>query len=147
METPQIPYQSVNGCVFRLYWGEKYVVIKCKTFARAKTLIETSLSYHFKTGMHDHLYEKFFEYIKFNPDHHFKPDILYQSDNPYHLLIFEQQELDKGKQDTNCMNIYFDAYIPKLIQGKRKAWINRGHYLNFRMWLKKHKETADGQRT
>lgn len=144
METPIIPYRNVNGCVFRLYWGAKFIIVKCKTFARAKTLIETSLHYHFKTGMHDHLYENFFDYINSNPEHHFRVEILYENDNPYLLLIFEQQELDKCKQNPDCMNIYFDAYIPKLIQGKRKAWINRGHYLNFRMWLKKRKETADG---
>jgi hypothetical protein len=28
-----------------------------------------------------------------------------------------------------------------LIQGKRKTWINRGHYLNFRIWLKKRRQS------
>ena len=141
MQTPKIDIDySVKGCVFKLFWGEKYVIIKCHLLARAKTNIETSLSYHLKTGMHDKLYEKFFDYIKSHPFYSFSVEILFQSDNPYQLLVHEQIELDKAKQDHNCMNTSFDAYVPKKIQGNRKAWVNRGHYLNFMQWLKKYRE-------
>ena len=46
--------------------------------------------------------------------------------------------LNKNKNNPNCMNVNSHAYIPKNIQGKRKAWINRGHYLNFMNWLKEN---------
>lgn len=137
MEVPKIPYRYVNGCVFKLFWGEKYVIVKCKMFARAKTNIETSLFYHLKTGMHDRLYEKFFDYIKSHPFYEFQLQIIFKSDNHYQLLVHEQEELDKSKDDNNCMNTTFMAYVPKGIQGKRKAWINRGDYLNFMQWYNK----------
>lgn len=133
---PKLPYYNIKGCVFKLYWGSKYVIIKCKTYARAKTIIEQSLSYHFKTGMNDKLYNNFFDYIDSNSDHSFVVEVVTQSDNPYLLLISEQTELNKSKGDPNCMNVNSEAYIPKGIQGNRKAWINRGHYLNFKNWQK-----------
>lgn len=134
----KLPYHNIKGCVFKLYWGEKFVIIKCKTYARAKTIIEQSIVYHFKTGMNDKLYNNFFDYIDSNSDHQFVVEIIYQNDNPYQLLVAEQQELNKSKADPNCMNVNTEAYIPKRIQGNRKAWINRGHYLNFKNWRKQN---------
>ena len=90
--------------------------------------------------MHDKLYEKFFDYIKEYPFYEFRVEFLFESENHYQLLIHEQQELDKAKNDEDCFNTSFMAYVPKGIQGKRKAWINRGDYLNFMQWMKKYRE-------
>lgn len=138
MTIPQLPYHNIKGCVFKLFWGEKFVIIKCRTYARAKTIIEQSIFYHLKTGMNDKLYNNFFDYIDNNSDHSFEVEIIYQNNNPYKLLIAEQTELNKAKDNPNCMNVNSEAYIPKGIQGNRKAWINRGHYLNFKNWRKKN---------
>jgi hypothetical protein len=126
------------GCVFRLSWGEKYVIVKAKTFVRAKTIIEQSLHAYLVRGKQDLLYNRFFGYIKLHPGLGFVVKILYKGDNPYQLLKHEQIFLDKSRLDPNCFNQTFDAYVPKGIQGKRKSWINRGHYLNFCLWRKKH---------
>jgi hypothetical protein len=142
MECPQIEYFSTNGCVFKLFWGEKYVVVKCKMFARAKTIIEQSLKYYLKgTGMKDKLYENFFKYIQSHPFYTFRVEILFESDNPYHLLKQEQIALDIAKDDLNCMNVRFEAYYPPKIQGRDKFWINRGHFLNFKQWYKRTHST------
>lgn len=141
MEVPKIDIiPDLKGCVYKLFWGEKYVVIKCKTFLRSKTIMEQSLGYFLKRNHPDKHYTPFFEYIKSHPFYKFSTEVLYQHNNPYRLLIFEQLELENSQPDVNCLNISFDAYIPVNIQGKRKTWITRGHYLNFMHWLKKHKE-------
>lgn len=138
MDAPKIPYHNIQGCVFKLFWGERYVIVKCKMFARAKTIIEQSLKYHLKTGMHDKLYEKFFSYIKSTPFHSFQVEILLESNNPYQLLKKEQSELDLCKTDINCMNTSFEAYVPQFTQVNGVgSWINRGYYLNFCIWRKK----------
>ena len=138
MQVPKIEYiANTEGCVYKLFWGEIYVIIKCKTFARSKTIIEQSLDRFLNRGGKDILYHRFFTYIKMHPFYSFRVKILLNSDNPYQLLIKEQEWLDKAKDDHNCFNISFDAYVPHGIQGKRKAWINRGHYLNFMIWKKR----------
>jgi hypothetical protein len=133
-----IPFLSgINGCVFKLFWGNGYVVIKGKTFLRQRTIIQSSLDLFLRKGTKDRHYSKFFEYIKAHTGSSFEVEILYLDENPYQLLINEQTWLEKCKNDINCMNTIFDAYIPKGIQGSRKSWINRGHYLNFKMWQKR----------
>lgn len=139
MQLPVIPaIPDLSGCVFKLFWGEVYVIVKAKTFMRAKTIIENSLEAFLERSKPDLMYNRFFGYIKAHPLNNFTVKVLLKSDNPYLLLIKEQEELDKSYLDDYCFNILFDAYVPKGIQGKRKAWINRGVYLNFMQWKKKH---------
>lgn len=131
------PLPAINGCVFKLFWGEAYVIIKGKTFMRQRTIIQNSLDFFLRKGSRDKHYQKFFEHIKSHHYGNFTVEILFESEKPYQLLKTEQIWLDKCKTDPNCMNTIFDAYIPIGIQGSRKSWINRGHYLNFKMWQKR----------
>jgi hypothetical protein len=136
--TVPIPFiPDVQGCVFKLYWSKFYIVIKVKTFLRQRTIIQESLDRFLRKGTPDHHYTSFFEYIKDHPGENFRVEVLFESENPYMLLKHEQIWLDKSKNDIYCLNTIFEAYIPKGIQGSRRSWINRGHYLNFRMWLKR----------
>jgi hypothetical protein len=50
------------------------------------------------------------------------------SKEPYKLLIMEQQLLDKHRDDPNCLNNNFDAYIPK--------WIPQYQVELFEKWKK-----------
>src|SRR6185503_6497455 len=122
----KLPYHNIKSCVFKLYWGEKFVIIKCRTYARAKTIIEQSIFYHLKTGMNDKLYNSFFDYIDTNSEQQFTFEVITEEKNPYLLLIAEQKELNANRDNPNCMNVNTTAYIPKGIQGNRKTWINRG---------------------
>jgi hypothetical protein len=143
MLLPKIsPIPDLEGCVYKLFWGEVYVIVKCKTFVRSRTIIEQSLNAYTSRGKRDLLYHRFFDYIKTHPFYSFRVKVLLKSDSPYQLLIKEQEELDKAKPDLNCFNNSFEAYVPKGIQGSRKAWINRGHYLNFMIWKKKRAAKA-----
>ncbi len=142
MDIPRIPLYNERGCVFKLFWGEKYVIVKCKYFARARTLIETGLKYFLKNNHHDNLYHKLFLHIKNTPFNTFNVEFLFKRDNPYELLKNEQIELDKSCTDNNCLNTSFEAYIPKYTQvNGKKSWINRGYYLNFHQWLKKRHQS------
>lgn len=148
MQVPTIePHPGLEGCVYKLFWGEVYVIIKCKTFARSKTIIEQSLDRFLNKKGKDILYHRFFTYIKMHPFYSFRVKILLKSDNPYQLLIKEQEKLDEAREDLNCFNISFDAYVPHGIQGKRKAWINRGHYLNFMIWKKRRLKNVESHQS
>lgn len=145
METPRLdPIPDLGACICKIFWGDAYVVAKCRTFARLKTIIEDSLDRYLRKGKHDLMYERFFFYIKAYPNCNFRVKVLFKSENPYELLVKEQEWLDKSKFDLNCMNNSWDAYIPKGIQGDRKAWINRGHYLNFMNW-KRNRESKTSE--
>lgn len=141
MHTIKTPIPIPAGCVYKLFWGEKYIIVKCKTFLRSKTIFEQSLEAYLRRGKRDNHYTSLFKYIKSIPYLNFTTEILFESENPYRLLVEEQIQLDSAKNDENCLNESFDAYVPVLIQGKRKTWINRGHYLNFRIWLKKRRQS------
>jgi hypothetical protein len=138
---PELP-DPMMGCIYKLYYGETYVVVKAKTYQRSKTIIEYALDRYLKAGKKDLLYNRFFAYIQAyrkTYNHQLLVKVILKSNSPYQLLKKEQEELDKARYDLNCFNNSFDAYVPKGIQGRRKQWINRGHYLNFMMWKKRRK--------
>lgn len=136
---------GIEGCVYKLWYADKYIVVKCKTLVRSVQNINTNIEYYFKHLNHDKHqkdnYLQFYQHIQQHPGKQFKIDILLQSNNPYQLLIAEQTALDAGMEDENCLNILFDAYIPQSTQRNgEKSWINRGYYLNFCIWRKKLRE-------
>jgi hypothetical protein len=140
MEIPKIESQpGVKGCVFKLFWGDAYIIAKCHYFDWYKNTIEQALYSHFKKNKPDLLYNRFFGFIRTHPFYTFRVKILFQSESPYRLLCREQEELEKAQADANCFNTSFEAYVPKGIQGKRKSWISRGTYLNFMMWKKRRR--------
>lgn len=140
-------------CVFKLYYGEKYVVLMGKTLFRQVEIIRYNLAYYFKRG--DHKIERknksdqdfctdFYKYIHDNPGKDFRIEVVIEDPNPYKLLQSNQIELDKGFNNDDCLNINTQPELSKYIQmpalyrsGKYKNykhWINRGYYLNFRKW-------------
>lgn len=136
-----------NHVVYKLWYHEKYVVIAAKTIQRSIQNLNIGLQYFFKNtpkGRNPNdLYYKFYNHVADNPFDSFRVEILYETANPYKHLIAEQTLLWAAKNDENCLNKSFDAYIPQNTQvNGKKSWINRGFYLNFMMWKKK-KELAN----
>lgn len=130
---------EVEGCVFKLWYVGKYVIVKCKTIKRAIENINTGLLYYFKNtpkGRNpDDKYFRFYSHVAQNPFDSFTIDVIFASNNPYELLKSEQTALDAGATDENCLNKDFDAYVPQFTQvNGKKSWINRGYYLNFMEW-------------
>src|SRR5690242_17623892 len=134
--------ENIEGCVYKLWYADKYIILKCKTLARSIFGIKTDLHYFFKgtpggTKESD-LYFDFYVHVQEVPFQKFKVEIILSSNNPLELLKCEQIELEKAYDDPNCMNKSFEVYIPKHTQvNGKKSWINRGYYLNFMQWMRK----------
>lgn len=134
---------EINGCVYKLWYADRYVIIKARTLARSLQIVENGLHRFLKDTpkgrKQTDIYYQFNTHILNNPFQKFTIELVETSNNPLTLLKKEQLELNKSKTDSNCLNHSFDAYIPKFTQvnGNKKSWINRGYYLNFMQWKRK----------
>ncbi len=133
---------NIEGCVYKLWYANRYVIVKCKTIVRSVQNIKSGLDYFFKGTpkgrKDDDFFHEFFTHVQLHPFENFEIEMIFASNNPYELLKTEQAELFKAKYDPQCLNQSFDAYIPKFTQvNGKKSWINRGYYLNFMIWKKK----------
>lgn len=136
---------DVQGCVFKLYYGQHYIVLMGKSLFRQVETIRNDIKRYFnETGKGrsvNNIYFRFYSYIHSNPGLKFSYQLIIESDKPYQLLKTCQIELDKSLDDSHCCNMVFEPYINKDLQKPIKSrkfiwWINRGQYLNFRRWQK-----------
>lgn len=136
---------NVSGhVVYKLLYKDKYVVIAGKTIQRSVQNINVGLKYFFfetKRGRNpEDRYYKFYCYVAENPFETFRIEVISESINPLLFLKSEHKTLQESKDDPNCLNTIFEVYIPQFTQvNGKKSWINRGYYLNFRIWLQKQK--------
>lgn len=138
---------NVEGCVYRLWYAGKYVIVKCKTLLRSVTIANETLQRFLKNTPKgrkpDDYFHNIFEHVLQNPFQDFTIDIIFTSNSPFELLKTEFLELAKAKSDPLCLNITFEPYIPKFTQvNGKKSWVNRGYYLNFMQWRKKQLENT-----
>lgn len=134
--------EYTEGCVYKLWYKERFIVIKCKTLARSTANILNGLKYFLlgtpKGRKEEDYFHDFFTYVQSNPFENFSIEVILKSNNPLELLKTEFFELSKSKYDPRCLNNDFDVYIPKFTQvNGKKSWINRGYYLNFMQWKQK----------
>lgn len=143
---------EVKGCVFKLYYGEKYIISMGRSLAWPIKTIQADIDRYSENmdsaKSKERLYWKFCRYVKLAKEREYRIEVLFESENPYQLLQRCQIELDNSKDDTNCLNTFFEPYLSKRIQtaprylkGRKYkdgteniSWINRGHYLNFKRW-------------
>lgn len=126
----------------KITYGNKYVVVKCKKQSSSLKSIENSLNAFLRGGVNkpEGLYYHLFNYVKEHPSNHFKVTCILETDNIYHLLKAEQEELDKGKKNPRFLNNQTEAYIPEYdFDEKSFGWISQNYVLNFRKWFKKRK--------
>ncbi len=132
---------GIEGCVYKLWYGKKYVIIKCKTLARSRENIEIGLKYFLKNtpkGRNPNdMYFKFYSHVIENIGNMFFMEMIFASNNPLKLLMAEFLALQKAKDDENCLNRDFEPYVPQDTQKKAGSWINRGYYLNYMKWKQK----------
>jgi hypothetical protein len=137
IEAPKAEYHVV----YKISYAEKYIIIAGKTFARSIQNINTNLEYFFKDTANGRnpsdMYYNFYCHVDDNPFQEFKVEVIIDTENIYQYLKQWHLELMKGQQDNNCLNLYFEPYIPKSTQKKRGSWLNRGAYLNYMKWKKK----------
>jgi len=139
-EVEDVP--DIESCVYKLWYDNKYIIEKCKNLPISVSKLVKGLNCFIKNTPHGrdpkNLAYDFFKYILWNEGKSLSIEVLFTSNNPYQLLKREQQELYASKNDENCLNKSFDAYIPIFTQvNGEKSWINRGYYLNFCIWRKK----------
>jgi len=127
-----------NHVVYKIWYADKYVIVGGKTLLRSVANINTALTYFFKDTTNgrnpNDMYYNFYCHVDDNPFQEFRIEIVIDTENTYQYLKAWFLELEKGKHDAQCLNLYFEPYIPKDTQRKKKSWMNRGHYLNFMKW-------------
>jgi hypothetical protein len=141
------PYRIVGSaafgkCVVKLKYGNKYVIVKCKEAMSSLKRIENSVNAAVRGGKVDQsgLYYFLIEYVLTHPDNKFKVEYIKESESGYELLKLEQELLELGKTNTNCLNNQTEAYIPQYNEDTGMyVWITKQEVLNFRKWQKSKK--------
>lgn len=144
---------ETESCVYRLYCGKKYVIVKGKTLAGSIYLIDRGYAAFIAAGggtgnreggvgqnEYDGVntyYMKLYKFIRENPTLPVHAEVVIESSNHYLLLKVEQMELDAAFKDKNCLNNNITSYIP-IFRKKSQSygWINRGSVLAFKKFLK-----------
>lgn len=133
----EIP-ESTGHVVYKIWYANKYVIVAGKMLVRSVENINTNLEYFFKDTANgrnpNDMYYNFYCHVDDYPMQEFSIEILIDTDSTFQYLKNWHLELMKGKNDENCLNLYFEPYIPKSTQKKKGSWLNRGGYLNFMKW-------------
>lgn len=119
IEVPTHLYYS-TPCVFKLTLGKRFYIGKCKSLPQFMEGIATVIERSLRTGVNDQAgwYYHLIAYIKKNRVMRGRVERLHDEmkDATWELLKMEQEQLDKNKNNTNCLNNNFDVYIPKWIE-------------------------------
>lgn len=138
-----------NPCVVKISYGDKYVVVKCKTGSGTLKMIENGLNAFLRGGKNnpDGFHFHFYNHIKDNPGCQPKVSYVSQgSESHYQLLVLEQQELDRGLKDSNMLNNQREAYVPPYDDATGLyGWIPPGAVLNYQNWMKRRKRKKTGK--
>lgn len=147
----QDEYIETECCVYKLYYGDRYVIIKGKTLAGSVFFFEKGYAAVISSGsknrpIHDiqkewedknSFYFRIYKYIHDNPKLQFRIEVLLETNNAYNLLKREEIELRASFKDKKCLNSNITSYIPKYNKKSKKyGWINRGSVLAFKKYLK-----------
>lgn len=131
--------RTINGCVYKLTYGGKYIIVKGKTLAGSLFQVQKGYTW-FEDKMDAALYAHFYRHILKNPNKNFTVRVLLHSRNSYNLLKKEQSELDKRRFDCNMLNNSMEAYIPLYKEATATfGWIERVSVMNFQKYLRSPK--------
>lgn len=153
MVLPEIDYE-VAACIYKLYYGDRYVIIKGKTLAGSiYFVLQNGYSKFLAAGggtgrkkggagqkeweESNHFYKKFYRWVKKN-SFTFTVEVILESDDAYELLKREQIELNKSIRDKKCLNNNVLAYIPKYREKTGMyGWISAKEVALFRRFITK----------
>lgn len=136
---PRVP--SVNSCVYRISFNDKFVIVKAKDHIMSIQAIQKSLNQFMRNSELQrnptNLYYHFFSYVEKVKDGYFTVEILLESDNAYELLKAEQKALNEAIKDKKCLNNNVEAYIPDFneITGMY-GWLPKTSVMSFKKWKK-----------
>lgn len=110
--------REIQSCVFKLFYGDRYIIHKGKYLAFSIDLLEKNYGYflayqHTGTSFtKDHFYN-FYDYIRKNEGLKFRLEVISDSTDALELLKTEHLELNKAIRDKKCINSNIEIYIPK----------------------------------
>lgn len=139
-------YFETESCVYKLYYGDRYVIVKGKTLAGSIYLIEKGYANFISSwggagGKEwdddaNLFYKKFYLYIHKHPKLQFKVQVILESNNAYDLLVCEQNEIDACMSKKKCLNSNLYAYIPKFRpKTDSHGWISKTDVNSFNEFL------------
>lgn len=139
LNLPEID-NTIQGCVYKLYCGKKFLIIKGKTLAGSLMMFEKGYSYfvgyeHNITDKNRYYYKMYY-YIFRHPDFSINIQVLFTSENAYDLLVFEQEQLSKYFSDKKCFNNNLTSYI-NVFNEKTDSygWMSKQDVERFNLYL------------
>lgn len=140
LDIPELK-SDIGHCLFKLYYGNRYIISKAKNLAGTLFLFQKGyayfLTYNYKASDSRTTPNfKIYNYIKKNPGLSLKVEVLLISDNCLELLKQEQIELTKSLKDKKCCNVNIYSYIPKYVEKTGLYnWISAEDVNSFYDWL------------
>lgn len=102
--------------VYKLYFGKKYYTWKGKNLNHSVETICNDVNRFIGRGCSpDHLLKKVLDHITRARVLFCRVEVLLQTDNLVELIDFENKMLAAGREDPDCLNVKFEAHIPKWI--------------------------------
>lgn len=134
--------KSEIGCsLYKLYYGNKYIIHKGKTLAGSLFLIQKGYAYFFgynhqTKDNRNHYYFKFYNYIRKHPGLEYRVELLLQTEDALEILKSEQLELWKTFKDKKCLNNNITSYIPVYREKTDSyGWISKEQVELFNLWV------------
>jgi hypothetical protein len=136
--------RRINACVYRLSYGDKFIIVKGKTLTGSMFVIQKGFGWFREEIVRaDTLYVHFYRYIRDNPGKKFRVRVITKAANPYFLLKREQQELDRERYNPNMLNNRLESYIPAYNNvTEMYGWIPETCYRNYIKYFKSRKRKA-----
>ncbi len=126
-------YSTITGNgVYQIYYDRVYIIVKALSIYQSLKALQKSMNQFLKKSPSaikpKNLYWKWFDYIERHPDKAFRIKILFESNDGYKLLKFENHAIKKGLKTKVCLNKRNKgAYIPKWNPEKKMFnWIPAG---------------------
>lgn len=140
--------EAKDHVIYKLWYHEKYVVVAGKTIERSVENLNIGLKYFFKDtpkGRNPNdIFYQFYCHVDDFPYEKFTIELLNDTSNPYQHFKEWFLQLLRAKEDINCLNLYFEPYIPNgTNKNGQHSWINRGYYLNYMQFRKKFGKKLD----
>lgn len=143
VEAKSTKLDAINGCVLKVYFKKKYIIVKGKTAVGGLKCIFRAMNGYNREKSNslpeDNLNKHFVKYF-WNESRGwtFRIKILIESATSAELLKKEQFCLWESKNDQNCLNNTVDAYIPIYREETASyGWMNKGSVLTFLKWKKR----------
>lgn len=102
--------------VYKLHFGKKYYIWKGKNLKHSVETVCNDIDRFIGKGVPaDHLLKKVVDYVTRGRILFCRVEVLLQTVNLSELIDFENLSLKQSKEDPECLNIKFDAHVPKWI--------------------------------